>query len=119
MEDRILTKQINFSEEVNPLEGVIIQERCPLNGKITAVTMSFPPGANQLVDIAFGHESNRVCPDIGFINLDDATPTYPGIEEDVRKNERLWVEIRNTDDTYPHRITVLVVVVGKYGGSYA
>ena len=115
MEEELITRQINFQEEVQPLKGVILSEKCPLTGTIKSVTMSWPPGCNNLVDVAFGHASQRVCPYSGYIALDDASPTFTDINELVKMDERLWCEIRNADDTYPHTISVLVVIVGKFG----
>lgn len=110
-----ITRQVNFQENVQPGKGVILTETCPITGTIKSVTMSFPPGCNNLVDVAFGHSSEKVCPYSDFIALDDASPTYTGMNEPVKMDERLWCEIRNGDDTYPHNISILVVIVGKYG----
>lgn len=118
LNDRI-TRQINFREIVQPLTGVELTEVCPLTGKIKSITMSFPPGCNNLVEVAFGHGVEKVCPYNDYIALDDASPTYTSINEPVKINERLWCEIRNADDTHPHEISVLVILVGKYGGPNA
>lgn len=114
-EENLVTKQVSFDYTVQPLKGVELTERCPLTGKIKSVTMSFPPGCSGLVDVAFGHGSTNVCPYNGYIALDDASPTFTDIDEPVKMNERLWCEMRNGDDIYPHTISVLVVIVGKYG----
>lgn len=113
--EEMTTRQINFTETVEPLTGVLLTERCPLTGTIKSVTMSWPPGCNNLVDVAFGHGSQRVCPYSGYIALDDASPTFTDINELVKMDERLWAEIKNADDIHPHTISVLVVIVGKFG----
>jgi hypothetical protein len=111
-----VTRQINFRETVQPLKGLEVDKICPISGKIKSVTMSFPPGCNNLVEVAFGHSAQKVCPSTEYIALDSATPTFDGIEEPVEEKERLWVEILNGDNTYPHTISVLVVITGKLGG---
>jgi len=111
-----VTRQINFREEVAPLTGLEIDKVCPLTGKIKSVTMSFPPGTSNLVEVAFGHSGQKVCPSTEYIALDNANPTFDGIEEPVEREERLWVEILNGDNTYPHTISVLVVITGEFGG---
>lgn len=110
-----ITKQISFTEEVEALKGVLLTETCPITGRIKSVIMSFPDGCNMLVDVAFGHGSEKTCPYNDYIALDDATPVYTGINEPVKMNEKLWCEIRNTDGQYSHRISVLVVIVGRFG----
>ena len=115
-EDKELTQQVTFTQTLQPLEGVELTEPCPLTGRIKSITMSFPPGCNQLVDVAFGHGSKKICPYNDYIALDDASPTFTDINEPVTMNGRLWCEMRNTDNTYPHTIIVMVVIVGKYGG---
>ncbi|MQY58495.1 MAG: hypothetical protein GH144_02630 [Clostridia bacterium] len=114
--EEIATRQINFREEVDPLTGLEVDKVCPITGTIKSVTMSWPPGCNNLVEVAFGHSGQKVCPSTEYIALDSATPTFDGIEEPVEREERLWVEILNGDDTYPHTISVLVVITGKLGG---
>lgn len=115
MTEKVFTKQIKFDKNLAALEGVILTERCPLNGKITSVTLSFALGCNQLVDVAFGVEERHVIPEAGFIALDHATPVFP-VEEPVKINDRLWTEVRNGDSGNAHRITVLVTIVGEFGG---
>lgn len=115
-EDKEITRQVTFQQTVQPEIGVELTERCPLTGKIKSVTMSFPPGCNNLVDVACGRGADKICPYNDYIALDDANPTYSDINEPVKMDERLWCEIRNTDDTYPHMITVAMIIVGKYGG---
>jgi len=110
-----ITRQVNFQEKVQPLKGVVLSERCPLTGRIKSITMSWPPGCENLVDVAFGDAGGKVCPYNDYIALDDASPTYTDINEPVKTDERLWCKIKNTDDTYPHTISVLVIIVGKYG----
>ncbi len=114
--EETITRQINFREQVAPLRGLEVDKVCPVSGTIKSVTMSFPPGCNNLVEVAFGHSGQKVCPSTEYIALDSATPTFDGIEEPVEREERLWVEILNGDDTYPHTISVLVVITGKLGG---
>lgn len=108
------TKQIRFDKTLAALAGVYMTERCPLNGKITSVTVSFRAGCNQFVDVAFGVEGRHVIPESGYIALEDTTPTFP-TSEPVKMNDRLWAEIKNGDSGNAHRITVLVTIIGTFG----
>ena len=78
------------------------------------ITIHFPLGCLALVLVAFSNGGRQICPEAGFIALDDATPTYP-INEPVEGGDRLWVEIQNTDGANPHTISVNVTVVGTIG----
>ena len=114
MEEEI-TRQVNFTEKVKPLTGVELSEPCPLTGRIKSVTMTCRRGADDLAEAAFGHGNVNVCPASGYIPLQEANPPYTGLNEPVKMDERLWCEMRNGDDTYDHVMTVLVVIVGRYG----
>lgn len=115
MEEELITRQVNFTETVQSLTGIILSEGCPLTGTIKSVTMTCCDGANDLVEAAFGHGSTKVLPYNDYIPVQATNPPYTDINEPVKMDERLWCEIRNGDDTYEHLITVLVVIVGKYG----
>ena len=115
MEEEI-SKQVIFEETLQPLEGIELTEVCPLTGKIKTVTMTCPSGGDNLVLVAFGHDAKRLCPTNDYIPLHGDSPPFTGLEEPVLMNERLWCEMLNGDDTYPHLVTVAVVIVGKYGG---
>lgn len=108
-----ITKEVPLAYNVPGTQRIKIAELCPLTGKITSVTMHFPRNCNGLVHVAFGHGDKWVAPSVvnTFISLDDATPTFP-TSEPVVKNEHLWVEIRN-GDINPHRISVIVVLIGR------
>jgi hypothetical protein len=107
------TKVLNFRWAVPAATGVVLATPCPLNGSIINITMHFPLGCLALVLVAFGNGGRQICPEAGFIALNDATPTYP-IDEPVEGGDRLWVEIRNTDGGFPHTISVGVTIVGMY-----
>ena len=103
------TTQVSIQQQVAPLQGGIFVRNCPWDATITSVTMHFPAGCNALVDVAAGHSNIRVCPNEGFIALDDATPVMP-VRETVRAGEELFVEIRNGDAINPHTISVIMTL---------
>ena len=111
-----ITRQVSFDYTLQPLEGLEVAEICPLTGKIKTVTASCLGGGDNLVLIAFGHGATKLCPTNGYLPLHGNLPPFTGLEEPVKMNERLWCEIHNGDDTYPHRVTVTAIVVGRYGG---
>ncbi|MBA7705211.1 hypothetical protein ES703_114035 [subsurface metagenome] len=114
--DKEIAEQIIFEQTLQPLIGVELAERCPLTGRITTVTMTCPVGGDNVVQVAFGHGSKKLCPTNDYIPLHGDSPPFTDINEPVGMNERLWCEILNGDDTYPHLVTVAVIIVGKYGG---
>jgi hypothetical protein len=105
---------VNFRSTVLAATGIVLATPCPLDGSIINITMHFPLGCLALVLVAFGNGGRQICPETGFIALDDATPVYP-TSEPVNGGDRLWVEIRNTDGFFPHTISVNVTVVGTIG----
>lgn len=111
---KICTRQVTFSETVPASQEFTMEEPCPLTGEITQVTMHFPNGCNGLVGLQFGHKGIPVMPSKKeeFIALNDATPTWPGLREEVSKGEKLWAILRNGDAAWPHKPSVIVVITG-------
>jgi len=105
------TQQVNFRYTVPAGVGIRAVEQVPLDGRISSVCFHFPPGAMGWVQVAFGHGSRQIMPIGGFLQLDNATPVFP-TSEDVRRNEDIWVVIRNTDGINPHTISVVVTIEG-------
>lgn len=105
------TEQISFSQTVQPLQGVRLEEYVPFSGRMTSVMFHFPSGCDALVEVAFGHGSEQICPSTGFLALDAATPVFP-VSELVTKADVLWCEMRNGDGGNPHTITVTAVIIG-------
>jgi len=108
-----ITKQVRFKETLEPLEGIEVEARCPLEGEITSVTIHWPEGCDALVDIAFGHDGTFLCPNEPgtFLALNNATPTFP-MKEPTVWDERLWGIIQNTDDSNPHTVSIIITIVG-------
>ncbi len=108
-----ITKQVRFEETLDALEGIEVESRCPLRGEIRSITIHWPEGCDGLVDIAVGHNGTFLCPNEPetFLALNNATPTFP-MEEPVVWDERLWGIIRNTDDANPHKVSVIIIIVG-------
>jgi len=100
------TTQVRIQETVLSLTGDKFTEECPFDAIITSICFHFPPGCNALVDVAVGHSEKQCFPRKGYIALDAATPVFI-TNEIVNKDELLWAEIRNADDTNDHTITVI------------
>ncbi|GAI51629.1 unnamed protein product [marine sediment metagenome] len=77
------------------------------------MTIHWPEGCDGLVDIAVGHNGTFLCPNEPetFLALNNATPTFP-MEEPVVWDERLWGIMRNTDGANPHKVSVIIIIVG-------
>lgn len=111
---QICTRQVPFSETLPPLQGVLMEEPCPLTGEIVEVTMHWPDGCNGLVDLQFGHGEVSLFPSKKgeYLALNDATPTYSNLKELVSKGDRLWAELRNGDGGNPHKPSIIVTLIG-------
>ena len=119
---KVCTREVTFTFTLQPLQGVEMEEPCPLTGEITEVTMHFPDGCaglgptgyTQLVQLAFGHSGVSMFPSKRgeYIALNDATPTWRNLREPVLKGERLWAELRNGDSANPHKPSILVTISG-------
>ncbi|MBA7465929.1 hypothetical protein ES707_01101 [subsurface metagenome] len=105
------TEQVVLSETLQPLQGLKLEDNVPIDGKIVSVIFHFPDGCNALVNIAFGHGSEQICPSEGFIALNDASPAFP-VSEPVKKDDVLWAIMENSDGANPHAVSVIVTIVG-------
>lgn len=110
----VCTRQVTFSETLAALQGVEMNAPCPLTGEITEVTMHFPDGSCGLVELQFGHGGVAVLPSKKeeFIALNNATPTFRNLREQVTKGERLWAILRNGDAVNPHKPSCIIVITG-------
>jgi hypothetical protein len=111
MATAIRTEQIQFRQTLAILQGVRLTDSVPIDGRLTSVTLHFPPGCNAAVDIAFGYQTRQIIPFEGFIALDAATPVFP-VSEMVKRNETLWVVMRNGDPINTHTPSVIVTMEG-------
>ena len=111
-EEKVITRQTVFTYPLVALQGIELKEACPLTGFITEVTMHWPKGCNALVDLAFGHRDIHMCPRNGYIALNNATPSWRGLHEPVKKGEDLWAELRNGDGANPHTPSIICTLVG-------
>jgi len=108
-----ITRTVTIEQSLAPLEGLELEARSPLKGKIASITVHWPDGCDGLVDVAVGHGGTWLYPSEPdtFVALNDATPTIP-MEEPVVWDERLWVIMSNTDGGNPHRISVIFIIIG-------
>lgn len=111
------TIQIDLSKEVPPATGYQWFEnrkKVPFDGMITQITLHFPSGCNGLVEVRIGvdHKDGGlkwICPIEGFIALDNTTQTYM-ISYPVRKGDYICAEIYNYDDTYSHKVGIIITI---------
>lgn len=108
----VKTEHVVIPYTVAPLQDVKLEEDVPLTGKMIAVIPHFPDGCDALVDVAFGHGSEQICPGEGFLALNDATPVLP-VSEYVKKNDTVWCYMGNGDAANPHSISVSAIIVGE------
>jgi len=93
---------------------VMMTEYAPFSGYIKEISIHWPEGCNHLVDVRVGHGTEQFCPDVGYLALNDATPTYP-FNEWCNDHEEIWVEMINGDGVNKHQITVSATLEGVVG----
>ena len=110
----VCTRQVAFSETLQALQGVEMEEPCPLTGQIVEITMGFPDGCAGLVGLQFGHGGVCLFPSkkTEYIALNNSTPTFRNLREPVSKGEKLWAILRNGDAVNPHKPSCLITIVG-------
>jgi hypothetical protein len=112
------TEQVTFSRVLQPLEGWKAEEDVPIDGMITSVIFNFPDGCydsttgNYLVDMAFGHGKEQICPSEGTLALNNIPVVFP-INQKVKKNDSLWVVMENADALNPHGVSIIAIIVGS------
>ena len=112
------TEQVVFSRVLQPLEGYRAEKECPIDGAITSVIFNFPDGCydpitgNYLLDMAFGHANDQICPGEGTLALNNIPMLFP-ISEKVQKNDTLWVVMENADALNPHGVSIIAIIVGS------
>lgn len=106
---------LNFTETLQPLTGDDFRQTVQKEGKISRVTLHFPPGTNALVDIRVLKGSSPIVPRQGAISIDDFTMP---VETDVpvKKGDTITVSIDNADNTNEHTVSVIVQITPMEGG---
>ncbi len=107
----IKTEQVVLSQTLQPLQGLKLEDDVPIDGEMVSVVPHFPEGCKALVNIAFGHGLEQICPSEGFIALNDATPVFQ-VSELVKKGDVLWAIMENSDGENPHTVSVIATMVG-------
>lgn len=111
------TEQINFQEVLPALGGVRDEKYVPFDGKIISVMFNFPDGCYDaatgqfLVSMAFGHGSEQIFPNDGFLALNNVAPIFP-VSELVKAGDVLWVVMENADGLNPHGVSISPTIVG-------
>ena len=109
------SRVVPLSAEVASLRQVTLQDEVPIDGTITQLLVHWPAGCVGNVEIALGirRDTWLMPPKVGtYLALDDFTATLD-CHEPVKKGERLWMIVRNGDDTNVHTSTCAFNVVGK------
>ena len=100
-------KQIVFKHTVAALAGLTDHQRIPMLKMVRTITIHWPDGCNALVDVAVGYsQDKRLLPEEGYLALNGTTPTWT-INKEI-DSDTLWVDIRNSDASNPHTISVVV-----------
>ncbi len=102
--------QLNFKKTVAALGEYSENQGIQGSGQLNQIIVHFPPGCSALVDVRVFLNSEQILPNLGYLALDDATPTF-SFAKVIRMGDNLRVEMVNTDDTYPHTISVIANIV--------
>lgn len=104
-------KQIVFKHTLEALQGITEHKHVPMLKTVRTITIHWPDGCGgeegALVDVAVGYsQDKRLLPEEGYLALNDVTPTWTINKE--TDSDTLWVEIKNSDLTEKHTISVIV-----------
>ncbi len=114
----MLITDLTFIDTLAPLTGVLLIQKAPFTGRITEVTMQFPRGCNNLVEIVFGVRRGgsyiSVIPYNGledgtFIALEDAIKPFR-VNIPVKLDDEVFAQLSNTDGAWPHTPSVIVEI---------
>lgn len=105
------TRALTLSREVPPETKARYVEEIPIDGTITNISIQFPEGCNFLVGVQVSVENTAIFPSKGYIAKDGFDGIF-NVDNSVQKGQKLYISIKNQDDTYSHEITVDTVIVG-------
>ena len=111
-----MIRQLPFRRAVSSGKGVRLSTKIEYNGYIRAVLIHWPDGCNSLVEIRVGVGTTQIVPteDGEYLALNNATIIFPPspmmFNEKVVGGNRLWIEIKNGDDTESHTVSVVVFI---------
>ena len=113
-ERRKYTKTITYRETVGALAGTRVSYPSELSGLIREINIEWPIGCNNLVQVAFGRGSEWLLPTTPatYMALNNATVKFALESARVVRDDRVWLEIRNTDGLNPHTISAIAIVEG-------
>lgn len=108
----IVPKQYNFRTALTPGATAKMTVASEVTGTIKEVTMHWPRGCNALVDLAFGISGDKdewLMPSSRetYLALNDATPIFKLDYKNLRRDDVLWVEMRNRDAVNTHTPSVI------------
>lgn len=75
---------------------------------IHRVIMHFPTGSNYTLSVAFFVGEEQIIPDEGYFTGDDSLLEIPVVKT-IPGNSTLYARISNADDTYDHRIHIVII----------
>lgn len=111
-----MINQLPFRKEVAALQGVKLVTEVNFSGYIRSVLIHWPGGCNALVEVRVGLRGEQIVPTESgeFVALDDATIMFPPspmmFDKQIVGGERIWVEIKNGDNSNAHTISVIVFI---------
>ena len=107
---------LNFRKTVPSLTYEKVEHPIIYRGKITKVSMHFPPGCNSLVEarlifIDSEGEIHYIVPSIpdSYIALDDVTQPFE-VDFEITGRGTLRAEFQNHDNTWEHTISIIVTL---------
>ena len=75
---------------------------------IHRILLHFPTGSNYALSVAFFVGEEQILPDEGFFTGDNVLLEIPVVRT-IPGNSTLYARITNSDDTYDHRIEIIII----------
>ena len=75
---------------------------------IHRILLHFPAGSNYTLSVTFFVGEEQILPDEGYFTGDDVLLEIP-VAKTIPGNSTLYARITNSDDTYDHRIEIIII----------
>ena len=105
--------ELNFSESVTALGTASENRTAPFSGYIRKVTISWPDGCDNLVQVIFNHKTVQILPYPSREGLAlTGTHTFD-LNHHVKQGDTIEMYLINNDYTFSHAITAVVQLAGE------
>lgn len=107
---RLRTQNILFEQTVDSGKELKINEIARVTGRIEEILYSFRAGCRGYAKLKVFAGTDQILPEKGWLALDGITEKAI-VKRPIKAGERLSAIFKN-DGVFPHKLTVLVTIVG-------